>query len=177
MDAQFKIIPKILRLATCQTWILPSSRWLGFLHLIIHVKYVKRQMMLIRCCFATIVMVDTISSASSRSSHKFPPTIGNVHHVLLQHLDSYSDHATLFLAQIWGEILRIYTFMTPYVTTLHVTTTIMPVHGLIHDGQLWACPCALLRLMYGLRRLYVVRYLGFQLVDDNIKGQALPFSL
>jgi len=26
----------------------------------------------------------------------------------------------------------------------------MPVHGLIHDGQLRACPCALLGLMHGL---------------------------
>jgi hypothetical protein len=41
MDTQFKIIPKIVRLATCQTLILPSSRRLGFLHLIIHVKYVR----------------------------------------------------------------------------------------------------------------------------------------
>jgi hypothetical protein len=60
--------------------------------------------MLIRCCFAIIVMVDTISFASSRSSLKFPPTIGTIHHALLQHLDSYSDHATLFLAQVWGGI-------------------------------------------------------------------------
>jgi hypothetical protein len=28
-------------LYTCQTWILPSSRQLGFLHLIIHVRYVR----------------------------------------------------------------------------------------------------------------------------------------
>jgi hypothetical protein len=41
---------------------------------------------------------------------------------------------------------------------------VMPVHGLIHDGQLWACPCALLGLMHGLRRLYAIRYLGFQLL-------------
>jgi len=37
----------------------------------------------------------------------------------------------------------------------------MPVHGLIHDGQLRACPCAVLGLMYGLKRLYVIKYLGF----------------
>jgi len=42
-----------------------------------------------------IAMVETISSASSRSSFKFPPTFGTIHHVLLQHLDFYSDHATL----------------------------------------------------------------------------------
>jgi len=60
--------------------------------------------MLIRCYFAIIVMVDTISSASSRSSFKFSPKIGTVHHVLLQHLDSYSDHATLFPAQVLGGI-------------------------------------------------------------------------
>jgi hypothetical protein len=60
--------------------------------------------MLIKCYYAIIVMVDTISSASNRSSLKFPPTIGIVHHVFLQHLDSYSDHATLFPAQVWGGI-------------------------------------------------------------------------
>jgi hypothetical protein len=67
--------------------------------------------------------------------------------------------------------------MTLYVTTLHVTTVTMPVHGLIHDDQLCACPCVLLGLMYGLRRLYVIEYLGFQFVGGIIKGQALPFSL
>jgi hypothetical protein len=102
MDAQFGIIPKIVCPATCWTWILPSSRRLGFLHLIIHVRYVRGQTMLIRCCFATTIMVNTISFASSWSSFKFSPAIGIVHHVLLQHLDSYSDHATLFLAQVWG---------------------------------------------------------------------------
>jgi len=103
-DAQFVIIPKIVHLATYRIWILPSSRRLGFLLLIIHVRYVRGQTMLIRCCFVTIVIVDTISSASSQSSFKFPPTIGTVHHVLLQHLDSYSDHAMIFLAWVWGEI-------------------------------------------------------------------------
>jgi len=98
------IIPKIVRPATCRTWILPSSCRLGFLHLIIHVKYVRGRTMLIRCYFVTTVMVDTISSASSRSSLKFSSAIGTVHHVLLQHLDSYSDHATLFPPQVWGGI-------------------------------------------------------------------------
>jgi hypothetical protein len=103
-DAQFVIIPKIVRPATCRTWILPSSRRLGFLHLIIHVRYVRGRTMLIRCCFVTTIMVDTISSTSSRSSLKFPPTIGNVHHVLLRQFDSYSDHAMFFPAQVWGGI-------------------------------------------------------------------------
>jgi hypothetical protein len=49
-------------------------------------------------------MVDTIDFASSWSSLKFPPTFGTVHHVFLQHLDFYSDHATFFLAQVWGGI-------------------------------------------------------------------------
>jgi len=101
-DAQFGIIPKTMRPATCQTWILPSSRWLGFLHLTIHVKYVKGQTMLIRYCFVIIVMVDTIYFASSRSSLKFLPAFSTIHHVLLQHLDFYSDHATLFPTQVWG---------------------------------------------------------------------------
>jgi hypothetical protein len=104
---QFGIIPKIVHPTTYQTWIPPSLRQLGFLHLIIHVRYVRGQMMLIRCCFAIIIMVDTISSASSRSSLKFLPAIGTVHHVLLQHFDSYSDHATFFPAQVWGGYMRI----------------------------------------------------------------------
>jgi hypothetical protein len=60
--------------------------------------------MLIRCCFVIIVMVDTIYFASSRSSLKFPPAFGTVHHVLLQHLDFYSNHATLFPAQVEATI-------------------------------------------------------------------------
>jgi len=103
-DAQFGIIPKIVRPATCRTWTHPSSCRLGFLHLIIHVRYVRGQTMLIRCCFATTIMVDTISSVSSRSALKFLSAIGIVHHVLLQHLDSYSDHAMFFSAQVWGGI-------------------------------------------------------------------------
>jgi hypothetical protein len=99
-DAQFMITPKTMRLATCWTWILPSSRRFGFLHLTIHVKYVRGQMMLIRCCFAIIVMVDTIYYASNRSTLKFMSTFSIVHHVFLQHLDFYSDHATLFLTQV-----------------------------------------------------------------------------
>jgi hypothetical protein len=104
MDAQFGITPKIVCPATCRIWILPSSRWPGFLHLTIHVRYVRGQTMLIRCCFAIIVMVDTIFSISIQSSLKFLPTFGTVHHVLLQHLDFYSNHATLFSAQVWGGI-------------------------------------------------------------------------
>jgi hypothetical protein len=49
-------------------------------------------------------MVDTISSALSRSSLKFLLTFGIVHHVLLQHLEFYLDHATLFPVQVWGGI-------------------------------------------------------------------------
>jgi hypothetical protein len=52
--------------------------------------------MLIRCCFAIILMVDIISSTLSRSSLKFLMAFGTVHHVLLQHLDFYSNHATFF---------------------------------------------------------------------------------
>jgi len=103
-DTQFRIILKIVRPATCRTWILPSSCQLGFLHLTIHVKYIKGQTMLIRCYFTITIMVDTIFSTSSRSSLKFMPAIGSIHHVLLQHLNSYSDHATLFSAQVKGAI-------------------------------------------------------------------------
>jgi len=63
--------------------------------------------MLIRCYFAITVMVDTISSASSRSPFRFPLAIGTIHHVLLQHFDSYSDHAMFFLVQVWGGYMRI----------------------------------------------------------------------
>jgi hypothetical protein len=60
--------------------------------------------MLITCCFAMTIMVDTISSASSQNLLKFSLTFGIVHHVFLQHFDFYSNHATLFPAQIWGGI-------------------------------------------------------------------------
>jgi hypothetical protein len=50
------------------------------------------------------------------------------------------------------------------------------MHGLIHDGQLWACQSCLLRLMYVIRLLCAIRCLGFQLVGGCIKGQAFPFS-
>jgi hypothetical protein len=46
----------------------------------------------------------------------------------------------------------------------HLNIAVMPVYGLIHDGQLRACPCALLGLIHGLRRLNAIRYLGFQLL-------------
>jgi len=92
-----------VRPPTCRTWILPSSCQFGFLHLTIHVRYVRGEMMLIRCCFGIIVTMDSIYFASSLSSFKFLPTFGIVHHVLLQHLDFYSDHAMLFPTQVWGD--------------------------------------------------------------------------
>jgi hypothetical protein len=104
MDAQFGIIPKIVCPATYRIWILPSSHWPGFFHLTIYVRYVRGQTMLIRCCFTIIAMVDTIFSASNQSSLKFLLAFGTVHHVLLQHLDFYLDHATLFLVQVLGRI-------------------------------------------------------------------------
>ncbi len=82
-DTQFGITPKIVHPATCRIWILPSSRRPGFLHLTTHVRYVRGQTMLIRCCFAIIAMVDTIFSTSNQSSVKFLPAFGTVHHVLL----------------------------------------------------------------------------------------------
>jgi hypothetical protein len=56
------------------------------------------------------------------------------------------------------------------------------MHGLIHDGRLRACQSCFLGLMYILKLLYVIRCfkvmacLGFQLISDYRKGQALPFS-
>jgi len=88
MDAQFEITLKTVCLATYRLWILPSSCQLGFLHLTIHVKYVRGQTMLNRYCFAITIMVDTIFFASSRSSLKFSLAFGTIHHVLLQHLVS-----------------------------------------------------------------------------------------
>jgi len=41
-NAQFGIIPKTVHPATCWTWILPSSCWLGPLHLTICVKVCQR---------------------------------------------------------------------------------------------------------------------------------------
>ncbi len=58
--------------------------------------------MLIRCCFVIIVMVDTLYFASSQNPLNFSPAFGIVHHVLLQHLDFYSNHAIIFPAQIVG---------------------------------------------------------------------------
>jgi hypothetical protein len=45
-------------------------------------------------------MVDTIYFASSQSSLNISPVFGTIHHIFLQHLDFYSDHATLFPAQV-----------------------------------------------------------------------------
>jgi hypothetical protein len=60
--------------------------------------------MLIRCYFAIIVMVDIIYFASNRNSFKFSSTFCIVHHLLLQHLDFYSNHATVFSTHVWGGI-------------------------------------------------------------------------
>jgi hypothetical protein len=60
--------------------------------------------MLTRCCIMIIVMVDTIYFASSWNSPKFSLTFGTIHHVLMQHLDFYSDHAKLFPAKVLGGV-------------------------------------------------------------------------
>ncbi len=123
-DAQFGITPKTVCPATCRIWILLSSHQLGFHHLTTHVKYVKEQTMLIKCCFAIIAMVDTIFSASNQSSLKFMPAFGIVHHVLLQHLDFYSDHATLFPAQVWGGIHENFISASSYALYMCVCASI-----------------------------------------------------
>jgi hypothetical protein len=92
-----------MHLATFRIWILPSSRRFGFLHFSIHVRYVRGHMMLIRCYFAIIVMVNTIYSTSSQSSFKFLPAFGTIHHVFLQDLDFYSDHATFSRLRSGGD--------------------------------------------------------------------------
>jgi hypothetical protein len=49
-------------------------------------------------------MVDTIFFASNQSSLKFLPAFGTVYHDLLQHLDFYLNHGTLFPTQVLGGI-------------------------------------------------------------------------
>jgi hypothetical protein len=67
-------VPNLDPTIITSTWIAP---------LVIHVRYVRGQMMLIRCYFAITVMVDTISSTLSRSSLEFLLATSTVHHVLL----------------------------------------------------------------------------------------------
>ncbi len=117
-DAQFRITPKTMCSTTCRTWILPSSCPLAFLHLTIHVRYVRGQTMLIKYCFVIIIMVDTIYSASNRSSVKFPLAFGTIHHVL-QHLYFYSNHATLLPARSRGGYMRIAS-QTPLVHCIYM---------------------------------------------------------
>jgi hypothetical protein len=74
----------------------------------------------IGCCFAIIVMVDTIFFASSRSSLKFPLAFGIVHHVLMQHLDFYLDHAMFFLAWVWGGIHENFISASSYALYIYV---------------------------------------------------------
>jgi len=86
--------------------------------------------------------------------------------------DNNKSEGSLSFPGFFPQVLKMTTFDLSSLSSLIV----LPVHGLIHDGQLRACPCVLLRLMYGLRWLYVIRYLGFQFVGSCIKGQALLFS-
>jgi hypothetical protein len=74
--------------------------------------------MLIKCYFVIIVMVDTIYSISSWNSLKFPLAFGTIHHVFLQHLDFYSNHATFFPAQVWGGIHE--NFISAYFCALYI---------------------------------------------------------
>jgi hypothetical protein len=111
--------------------------------------------MLIRCCFAIIVMADTIYFASSRSYLKseliqVPTNIWYFHHVLLQHLDFYLDHATFFLAQVWGGIHD--NFILASFCALYVCVCV------------WVCSLMyIIRLLYAIRCFRVITCLGFQL--------------
>jgi hypothetical protein len=69
-------------------------------------------------------MVDIIYFASSRSSFKFLPAFGTVHHYLLQHLDFYSNYATLFLAQVWGEIHENFIAASSYALYIYVCASL-----------------------------------------------------
>jgi hypothetical protein len=78
--------------------------------------------MLIRCYLSIIVMVDTIYSTSSRNLLKFLSTFGTVHHVLLQHLDFYSDHAMFFLAHVWGDTWKFH--LSPLLCIVYICVCI-----------------------------------------------------
>jgi hypothetical protein len=176
-------------------------------------------------------MVDTIYSASSRSSFKFVLAFGIVHHVLLQHLDFYSNHAMFFPAQIWVRdtwkfrlsfllcIVYICACISFWLISFYLWLVLVFLFSKIYYGftplwhqtsrhyTSWQLSCSYawphtwrpvtsmlimpLGLMYTLRLLYVIRLLyaircfrcfrvmvclRFQLVNDYMKGQALPFS-
>jgi hypothetical protein len=110
--------------ATYRTWILPSSHRLGILHLIIHVKYVRVQKMLIRCYFAIIIMVATIYFSSSRSSLKFPPTFGIVHHVLLNTLISIQTMPHFFWLGFWGDTWEFHFNLLLYIIYIYICACI-----------------------------------------------------
>jgi hypothetical protein len=65
-------------------------------------------------------MVDTISFASSWNLLKFPLAFGTIHHVLLQHLDFYLDHATLFSTQVWWGIHENFILASSYALYIYV---------------------------------------------------------
>jgi hypothetical protein len=69
-------------------------------------------------------MVDTTYSASSQSSLKFSLAFGIVHHFLLQHLDFYSDHATLFSTQVWGGIHENFISTSSYALYIYVRASL-----------------------------------------------------
>ncbi len=75
--------------------------------------------MLIRCCFAIIIIMDTIYSASSQSSFKFPLAFGIVHHVFLQHLDFYLTMPCFSQLKFWGVYMRISSW-PPLVHCIHM---------------------------------------------------------
>jgi hypothetical protein len=75
--------------------------------------------MLIKCYFATTVMVDTICYALSQSSLKFLSAFGIIYHVSLQHLDFYFDLDTLFPAQVWGGYMKI-SSQPPFVHCIYM---------------------------------------------------------
>jgi hypothetical protein len=166
-NAQLGITPKILHPTTYQTWILPSSRRLGFLHLTIHVRYVEGQTMLIRCCFAIIVMVNTIYSASSRNLLKFSLTFGTIHHVLIYHLEFYSNHATFFPAQVWGG----YTWEFPLNLLLYIVYICVCISFWFINFYLWLVLVFLFsKVYYGftpLRHETSWHYTSWQLTITN----------
>jgi hypothetical protein len=69
-------------------------------------------------------MVDTIYSTSSQNSLKIPPAFSIVHHVLLQHLECYSDHAMFFLAQVSGGIHENFILASSYALYTYVCASL-----------------------------------------------------
>jgi hypothetical protein len=115
-DAQFGITPKIVCPTTCRIWIVPSFYRPRFLHLIIHVRYVKGQTILLLCdnCNGGYHLFRL-----NQSSLKFLQAFGIIHHVFRQHLIFYSNHVTFSRLRFGGEYMKI-SFQSPIMHYIYI---------------------------------------------------------